>query len=806
MLLNYLKVALRNIRKFKVFSLIKVFGLSIGLASCILIYLFVADELSFDKFHENGEDLYRVVRVSLDKDTGKETGLDPFLPAPAGPQLQTLFPEITHQSRFAAGATAVQAGDRVFSETVTLADSRFFEMFSFPLVSGTPQSALSNDQSAVLTQSLARKYFADENPIGKTLTLFFGPVRRDYLVAAVAGDPPSNSSLRFDLVIPFRNLPLLSNEPGILQDWSRWYCPLFVRLRPGVSSERMEAGLEAFRRQTFGPAGRAPREPGRDSFKLGLQKVEAMHLDTRVAGTPGRRPSVLLSAIALAVLLIACVNFMTLSIGMASARAKEVGLRKVVGARRKQIIGQLTCEALVISQAAVLIGIVIAELLIPGFNAISGRSLSSGAVFKGTRILVLPALALLAGLMAGLYPAFLMSAFRPVEIMKGRLKVGGNAALTSGLVVLQFALSVVLAVSAITLGRQVSYLMKRDLGYAKDGLIVVRTQENDPESSERVNRLFRDEIIARHGIRGLAASSREFGLFLPSTGMTVDGRDIRYRFNRVDPAFLSTMGIPVVQGRDFSSNPAADQDAVIVNRKFIDELGAGYGLGDVLGDAAKGFPQGGRIVGIVGNSHIRSLREDIEPLLLYVGRSRSSNRDRFSCLFIRVETDEMKGILDVLGKAWKKIQPEKPFDYYFQDEALERMYDDEKRLSAVVRPASVLSLVLACLGIFGLTALALSRRRKEIGIRKVLGAGAGRIICLGIKKFIALIAVANAIAWPVVFVLMKGFLRNYPYRVGIGLPYFVLAGAASILIAVLTILYLSVKAALADPVECMKCE
>jgi len=797
LLKNYFVVALRTIRRQKVFSFIKIFGLSVGTASCILIYLFVADELSFDRFHENGEQLYRLVQVTSDRETGKETGREPFIPAPVGPQLQRLFPQIKHQSRYVNGAGVVRVEDNIFAETVTLADSRFFEMFTFPLELGNPATALPNDQSAVLTRSLARKYFADENPVGKRLSLSFGDVRKDFVVTAVARDTPANSSIRFGLLIPFDNLPLVSDEPEILQDWKRWYCPLFVQLNPGIFAGGMGASLDLFRRQFFG---------GDEPFAFGLQKVADIRFDTRVAGTPGLAPSYLLSAIALAILLVACVNFMNLSIGLSSGRAKEIGLRKVVGGRRKQLVGQFMTEALLVALLAVLLGLVIAGLLVPGFNALSKKQLSLLSLFEGSRILALLAIAAVTGLAAGSYPAFVMSAFRPVEIMKGRLRVGRKTALTKGLVVFQFALSVVLAVSAITLGRQVSYLLTRDLGYASDGLVAVLTEENEHQASERVHRLFRDEIISHSMIQGVTASSREFGLFLPSTSAEINGREIRYRFNRVDPDFLATMRIKLIRGRNFSPNAAADNDAVIVNQKFMDELDPEYLLGETLGDPTKGFPLGGRIVGVIENAHFRSLRSEMEPLLLYVGKGRSPNRDTFSRLFVRLGTEDIKGTMDFLRKTWKKIQPDKPFVYDFQDEALERQYDNEKRWSAIVRYASVFSLVLACLGIFGLTALTLSRRKKEIGIRKVLGANVEQIVYSGIKEFIALISLANVVAGPVVFVIMRKVLQRYPYRVGIGVEYFILAGAASIGLAVLTILYLSLKVALANPVESIKYE
>lgn len=349
-------------------------------------------------------------------------------------------------------------------------------------------------------------------------------------------------------------------------------------------------------------------------------------------------------------------------------------------------------------------------------------------------------------------------------------------------------------------------MVNRDPGYLSEGLVVVLTQENEQQESERIYHRYRNEVASQNRIQGVTASTREFGIFLPSTNLELKAREIQYRFNRVDPHFLSTMKFELTQGRDFSPNIEAENDAVIVNERFMEELGPDYRMGETLGDISKGFPYDCRVVGVIKDCHFLSLRTEIEPLLLYVGKGESVNRDRFSQMIIRVEAGQIKETLGLLERAWKRIQPNKPFTYYFQEDALKSLYDREKRWSSIVQSASLVSILLACLGIFGLTAMSLSRREKEIGIRKVLGASVGQIIYLGIKEFILLISIANVIAWPIVVLVMKKVLQNYPYRVDIALQYFLLAGAASILIAMMTILYLSVRAALQNPVDSLRYE
>lgn len=806
MLKNYVIVALRNIQRQKLYAFIKIFGLSIGIAACILIYLFIVDELSFDNFHKNGDRLFRVVRIQYDKDTKKETGRQQFMPPPTGPELEKTYPEIEHQTRFVNGSGSIRFKENVFRETLSLVDSSFFEMFSFPLIKGDLQRALTESHNIVLTRSSADRYFGKEDPMGKMLTLTFGQMSKDYRVTAIAEDVPRNSSIQFNVLIPFDNLPLVINNPGICDNWDRWYCPFFVQIQPRVSSEQAERRLDQFCRQYFHSSIQGHIEAGYDPFTFGLQRVRDIHLDSRIVGNRGLTPSYLLAAIAFAILMIACVNFMNLSLGLSSVRSMEVGMRKVLGAQRKQLLLQFLSEAMIVSSLAILLGIILAELLLPKFNSLSRKELSLGPLFGSVHALSLLAIAVITGMCAGSYPAVVLSTLRPVEVMKGKLRIGGKTTLTKTLVVFQFALTVILVISGIVLGRQVSFMVGQDLGYSSDGLVVVLTQEIEQRESERLYQLYRNEVISHSRIKGLTASNRAFGLFLPGTSLELGERMVYFRYTRVDPHFLSTMKLSLIRGRDFSTNITSDDDAIIVNQTFMDSLSPDYELGEKLGSAYDGFPERFRIVGVIEDCHFESLRNAIDPLLLYVGKGTAPNRDRFSRIFVRIESASTSETLRFLEKAWKKIRPNKPFRHYFQDDALLNLYERESRWSAMVRLASVFSILLACLGIFGLTAMTLSRRVKEIGIRKVLGARVEQIIFIGIKEFVYLICLANLIAWPVAYFVMQKVLQNYPYRVAMGFQYFLLAGAASVLISGLTILYLSVKAALQNPIDSLRYE
>jgi len=759
---NYIKIAIRHILRYKGHSFIKIFGLSIGIAACMFIYLFVADELSFDKFHKNGDQLYRFVRIQFDKGSGEETNLQQYIPTPVGPELIQSIPQVRFQTRYVNGSGVVRYKEKMFRETLALADSPFFEMFTFPLTAGDPKTALSDEHSIVLSRSHAEKYFGEENPLGKTLTITYGHTKRDYMVTGVAEDVPPNSSIQFNILIHFHNLSSVLNNPQILNDWNRWYCPLFVQLQPNVTPEQVEEGLDQFCQRNYSSMIQRHIDEGYNPFTFGLQLVRDMHLDTRVAGTAGLSTSYLLSAIALAILLIACVNFMNLSIGSSSVRSLEVGMRKVLGAGRRQLLSQFWGEALVISLFAIIMGFVLTEFLIPKFNVLSGKQLSILTLFEGGHWAVLLGIAFFTGIFAGSYPAMVMSAFRPADILKGKLKVGGRTTLTKGLVVLQFTLSVVLGISAVILGKQVSFMMNRDPGYVSEGLVIIMTQENEPQESERLYQRFRNEVISHNQVQGLTASNREFGLFLPGSSLELGERKINYRYNRVDPDFLSTMKFKLIQGRDFSSNIAADRDALIVNQKFIEMLGSDFEMGKPLGNISKGFPYNRRIIGVIEDCHFESLRNEIEPLILYVGEGTAPRRNRFSRIIVRIETGQLKDTMAFLENVWEKTQPDKPFITYFQDDALKSLYNQEKRWSAIIQYASVVSILLACLGIFGLTSITLSRRIKEIGIRKVLGASVGQIVYLATREFVFLISIANVIAWPVVFIIMKRVLQITP--------------------------------------------
>ena len=803
---NYAKVCLRFFRKHRIHASINVIGLALGISASLLIFLFVMDELSFDRFHENGDNLYRVVRERYENDSGEVGSRSPYLPPPTGPALLEQLEAIDCQTGQMWARGVVQFEDHVFTETFQLVSEDFFRMFSFPLLAGQPETALAEENCVVLTEPISYKYFGGSNAVGQTLTITFGQVQKDFLVTGVSERPPANSSIQFDMLIPMSNLPLATNDPPILDNWQRWYFPLYVKLREDVSPQQIEDRLDAFCAQAFGPEIERSREDvhwTREGlpFTLRFQPLKSIYLETRGLG-----PSLILSGIALIILVIAWINFINISMGLSASRSMEVGLRKVVGAERRDLMIQFWTEALLMSLLAIVAGMILTALFLPKFNQLSGKQLSFSSFFSGVHLAGLVGLSLISGFAAGSTPAMLMSGFRPADIIKGKCRIGGKAWKIRLMVILQFSLAVLLVISSILMGKQARFLVRKDLGYKEEGLVVVMTQENEQSASEDLYFRYRNRIITHSRVKGMTACNREFGLFLPGTALDSDDGEIHYRYTRVDPYFISTMGFKVIQGRDFNPSVQSDAQAVIVNERFIQALGAKFTLDGFLHPAGKGFPAHNRVIGVIEDGHFRSLRSEIEPLLLYTGKGFSPARDRFSRMIIRIDAEGILETRKFLEEAWREIQPDKPFVMTFQADALENQYARERRWSTIVEYSSVFSVLIACLGILGLTSIIISKRTKEIGIRKVFGARSSQIVSLVISEFIILVGLANLLAWPTAYFVMKHVLQNYPYRANLSLWVFLLTGLGTVMIAILTIGYISVKAALSNPVRTLRYE
>ncbi len=805
MIHNYLKIALRNIKKHKGYSIINITGLALGMACSLMIILFVHDELSYDKFHDNIDSLYRIHAVLYNPD-GSELPYKGQLPMIMGEVLSEHFPEIQSYTRIRTSRGVVRYKDRIFQEQFQVADAPFFEMFSFPLIAGNPATALAQDDSIVLTESYAQKYFGTESPLGKTLTVTFGQNQKKYRVTGVARDIPRNSTLQFNLLINSSNLPFSTGYPDVLTSWNTFSTFFYIRLRDNAAVESVKQRFPAFWNQYFSSYAELMRERkywigSGNPFSLGIQRMSDVYLDPNSSPGTGLKTSFILSGIAFIILLVACINFMNLSVSVSSLRSKEVGIRKVCGAEKKNLLFQFWGESFVLCTIAMFVGIFLALLFLPVFNELSGKQLNPGS-FKNLKIiLALVFMTIMTGIFSGTYPALIMSSFNPVHLFSGRMKLSRKKHFTKCLVIFQFALAVALIISSLFLVKQLSYMMNKNIGYDTQGLISISIQENTKQVRDRVVSLFRSRIVQHSSVHGVAISSQTFGMGIDNTRIIKKGTAIRSNHIRVDYDYFKTQGLQIVEGRNFSNEISSDTEAVVINQRAVEELGLESPLGQFLGDPSQGYPNNLRIIGVVKDFNFRSLHHEIYPVIFHMLPSWP-----YDHILVRISSLGVKNTLDFLEDSWKAVQPDKPFIYYFQEEVLKERYNSEKKWSMILTYSSLLAILIACMGILGLTSIAVSRRTKEIGIRKILGARFMHITNLVFKDFIWLVLAGNLVAWPIVYMIMRSVLQNYPYRISIDIHYFLLAGMLSVLVATGTVLFITVKAATANPVDSLRYE
>ncbi len=805
---NYLKTALRNFKRQKVYALINILGLGVGLTCCILIYIYVAEELSFDNFHVQEKSIFRVMTSFHDKD-GSVGRRGPAVPVAVAPLLKDYFPEISQTIRFARSSGTIRYKDTLANEMVTFTDSSVFEVFSFLLVQGNPKDVLSNDYSVVLTQSLADKYFRDQNPLGETLSITFGDSQKNFIVSGVAGDVPKNSTIQFTCLVHIQNYPL-GSYPEALTSLGDFSFPLYIQLKDSGSLDFVESRLESFINQAFaaefkswGIVSLTERQSNPISFDL--QRLRDMHFDTN--SYDGVNPSsiFILMGIALIILVIASINFINLSIGRAAIRSVEIGMRKVIGASRKQLIMQFWSESLLLVFFALLLGIIMAVLFLPTFNQLSGKALTVAAISNGFTVLVLLFLLLFVAIASGSYPALVMSGVQPVSVFKGKLALGGRRVLAKTLVVIQFMLSVFLIISTIILSRQIRYMVEKDPGYMIEGLVAIRIQGGRAEDNQKVVDLFRNELRSYPNVISVSAVNTTFGRGMSMFPIEKDGQRIRVHQFRVDSDYIPTVGIKLIQGRGFSRERVTDSESAVVNQAFCKIFGITDPLGHTIGEFVENprddYPYNLRIIGVMEDYNVLSFKYDVQPVLLMMQPGWGMGN-----MIVRISNTQVSRTLDVLEKIWKKIRPEKPFVFSFIEDDLESQYNTEKKWNSIVQYSSIFAVLIACMGIFGLISLAVNRRFKEIGIRKVLGASVLQIFSLVTKEFLVLIAFANMAAWPVSFYVMRLVLNDYHYRITLGPQFFILAGVLSLLVALLTASYLAVKASLANPVDSLRYE
>ncbi|MCP4727727.1 MAG: FtsX-like permease family protein [bacterium] len=805
MLVNYIKIALRNLKRNKIYSSINIFGLSIGIAGVVLIFLFIDDELSYDSFHKKCDRLYRLTTYGHHPDGRIKSRMDNVV-IPHGSKMKEFFPEdVEYCVRTYPRSFSLKYENFIENLEIMFADKDFFRIFSFPLISGNPEYALSQPNSLVLSETYARKYFGNENPVGKTITLLLGEYSNDYTVTGIAEDAPSYSTIQYNMLIPFesmrvfgggRSLDYWGNWRGIMQTYielknENSYKAIIERY-PHFAKEFYAATFERMRSSYFNGI-----ESKRDPFSFGLQKMEDIRLDPRLKGYPDLTNIYILSGIASGILLIACINFVTQSLGLATRRCVEVGMRKVVGAKKHQLIRQFLTESVIITFSAAVFGIVFAILAIPVFNELSEKSLFIGSIFSLPGCILFLSLMFLSGICAGSYPALVISKFKPVEIFRGRFRLGGKNIITKTLVISQFVCSIFLIISTIIMGRQIGYMLNSDPGFDRSNILIIGTQLRDMEANDKFYNAYKDRIKQYPEILNITGASSAVSDNISYGDLRHEGRKVFTRMERIGYDYFETLGIEITQGRDFSESLPTDVSGVIVNESLIKE----FGIEDPVGKPLEGYRVPLNIIGVIKDVYSRKLRFSITPEIYYIKPSRSINY-----IIVKLSDDQLPASLDFLSSTWKELQPDKPFVYSFLDEDMENQYASEKKWKSIVQYSTFLAVLIACMGVFGLISITINSRIKEVSIRKIHGAKIKGLIALLSGESIKQVLVANVVAWPAVWFAMNKWLENYAYRIDISISIFIYAASLIVLLVFITISYQVIQAARANPVDSLRYE
>jgi len=783
---NYLKIALRNIRKHKGYSFINITGLAIGVAACLLLFLWVQDELSYDRYHEKADRIYRVISQYEAEGRTRQFALTS---APVGPSLVNEFPEIEKAVRFGRNGFVVSYQNKRFQEEVYFTDPEIFDVFTFPLVKGNPKNALKEPYSIVISEEMSRKYFGEDEPLGKIITL---GEWHDFKVAGVFKDIPQNSHFRFHFLGLFSDYASPHfDQWGISNYWT--YILVSESFSPSEFEKKIPSFVEKYR-------GRELRYVYKTSYPL--QALTRIHLHSDLRGEIGPNSSIgtiyIFSAIAVFILLIACLNYINLSTARYAIRAKEVGLRKVVGATRPQLIKQFLGETFLFSFIALPLSVMLAELFLPLFNSLSGKKL---AVHYFDNIFLVPGLAfiiLCVGFASGIFPAFFISALKPVSALRGMLKASSKGSvLRKTLIVSQFAISIIFLISTLVVLSQLNYMRNKNLGLDKEHVVTIPIYDKDA--------LGKMETIKNEFLQNSSVLSVSISNFFP--GEATWYQSYKYegqsesehpmiRWFVVDHDFIETFGIELVAGRNFSKRYPSDvEHAYILNESAVKEIGWESPIGKELEIMNRG-----PVIGVVKDFHFRPLHQQIEPAALYICPK------YFQYISARISPYDVSRSLDFLRAKWQALVPGQTFQYSFLDEDFDRLYRAEMRLSQIFTVVTFLAIFIACLGLFGLAAFEALQRTKEMGIRKVLGASAAGITVLLSKEFTKWVLLANIIAWPVAYYAMSRWLQNFAYRIHIGPWILILSAAVAFIVALLTVSYQAVKVSFANPADTLRYE
>jgi putative ABC transport system permease protein len=796
MLKNYLKIAIRNIKRYKGYSFINITGLAVGMACFILIMLYIKYELSYDRYHENADDIYRVV---MKQHGNIWHGTDWWNRTPGKLKAALIgdYPEISRIARVYRYGGIINHGNKQNIENrFYIVEPEFLEIFTFPLIAGDTKTALSEPQSILITQEMAEKYFRDENPIAKILNL---NGQYDFKVTGILKNMPDNSHFKFDFLASFKFLNTIYRGDDRIDNWGNNWYQTYIQIQKNIDRENFESKFPVSEDKYTG----SKRSHSDEYHIQPLTDIHLKgHMNSELEANSDIRYVYLFSAVAFLIMLIACLNYINLFTARSAKRSKEVGVRKVVGASRLNLIRQFLGESIILSIIALSISIIFVRLLLPAFGTFVERELTFKFFGSVNLLLSLICTAVTVGIISGVYPAFFLSSFKPGSVIKNVSSAGSKANLyiRNYLVVFQFVISIVLLFCTIVIYHQLKYMNTKDLGFVKEHIIIVNIRDNLRKNHKSLkNELLQyakisDITVSRHSPAYITGGGNAYW-----EGKTQD-EDINFYKAHVDYNYLDFYGLKLLEGRNFSKEHTTDvKKAYILNKTAVDAIG----WEDPVG---RGFRmwEDGTVIGVVDDFHFHELRHKIKPLV--IGLIDPDISWTMGCFSIKISHEDIPGTLTFIEKKYKEFSHEYPFTYSFLDDRIDRMYRSEQRLGRSFAYFTIIAIFIACLGLFGLALFTTEQRTKEIGIRKVMGASVFSIAFLLSKQFTRWVLIANIISWPIAYYAMNRWLQSFAYRTNLNVWFLIFSALATLAIALLTISYQSVKTALANPIESLRYE
>ena len=797
MIRNYFKIALRHLQKNRLYAFVNIMGLAIGIASCLLIGIYIWHELSFDKFHKNAD---RITRVTWEYNFGDVETTTASTGTKVGPQFQRTFPEVKDYVRLLKYPRVIDYNKVMFDEKQFLyADSSFFTIFSFPLIKGNPATVLDAPEKLVITQSMAKKYFGNDDPIGKTVKV---GGTKDFVVTGIAADAPENSQIQFDFVGSFKTLNASKEEK-----WSEANYITYLLLNNKEQLRSLQTKVWAYSKEV---AKNEMKVEGNSYMTYHLEPFTKVHLHSKLDGLEPNNSIIyiyVLSAVALLILMVACVNYTNLSIAQSAKRSAEIGMRKVMGADRQKVFYQFMCESILLTLIAMVIAIVMAAFSLPYFNQLSGKSLEITILFRPSVLVPLFLLSCIVALSAGAYPALILSRSKVIHVLKSGFHFTGSQALRKSLIVFQFVISIFLIIATVAILKQLDYIRSKDLGYNKEQVLVLPVDNQFKEQYDD----FKSLIARQPNVLSVGGAYEEPTHIGWSDGLRKgsgnEGNSITINAFPVDENIVKTLGLQIIAGSDYTMADVKQFDTsnqgnnirytFMLNETAVKALG--WTPEEAIGKTVtKG--REGVVKAVVKDFHFRSLHEPINALAIFM------DKRLVGSLFVKLKPDHTAETLAGLEKVWKERMPHRPFEYRFLDEEYDAMYKTEQRMGGVFTTFSALAILLGCLGLFALTAYAMVQRTKEIGIRKVLGATVPNILALVSKDFLKLVLVAMLIAVPLALLAVNKWLESFTYKTSVEWWMFLLACLLTLFIALSTICLQAIRTASANPVKNLRTE